>query len=76
MFYIKDDKRYEKDTLNGTNIFREIRKTLEKENIVLNTKQDSEILHLIKTDFRIEEDKNKNTLLLLEMDGVYIETNF
>lgn len=59
LFYIKDDKRYEKDTLNGTNIFREIRKTLEKENIVLNTKQDSEILHLIKTDFRIEEDKNK-----------------
>lgn len=59
LFYIKDDKRYEKDTLNGTNIFREIRKTLEKENIVLNTKQDSEILHLIKTDYRIEEDKNK-----------------
>ena len=59
LFYIKDDKRYEKDTLNGINIFREIRKTLEKENIVLNTKQDSEILHLIKTDSRIEEDKNK-----------------
>ena len=59
LFYIKDDKKYEKDTLNGTNIFREIRKTLEKENIVLNTKQDSEILHLIKTDYRIEEDKNK-----------------
>ena len=59
LFYIKDDKRYEKDTLNGTNIFREIRKTLEKENIVLNTKQDSEILHLIKTDYRIEEDENK-----------------
>lgn len=59
LFYIKDDKRHYKDTLNGTNIFREIRKTLEKENIVLNTKQDSEILHLIKTDFRIEEDENK-----------------
>lgn len=59
LFYIKDNKKYEKDTLNGTNIFREIRKTLEKENIVLNTKQDSEILHLIKTDYRIEEDKNK-----------------
>lgn len=76
LFYIKDDKRHYKDTENGTNIFREIRKTLEKENIVLNAKQDNEILHLIKTDYRIEENENKKYPILFRNGWSLYRDNF